>query len=145
MVILAAIETSWGWTGLQPLEVVGENPFGNLIVKDYEGRYWRICPEDLSCAVVAENREQLESLSHDQEFLHDWYMSRMVEEAHERLGPLEPGRKYCLKVPGALGGEYGGPNLATISLEELIAASGHLAHQIKDLPDGAQVRLEVTR
>jgi hypothetical protein len=57
---------------------------------------------------------------------------------------LAPGRKYCLKVPGVLGGEYGGDNLTTISLDELIRASGHIAQQIADLPNGASIKLSVT-
>ena len=89
------------------------------MVKDVHGKYWRLCPEDLSCTVVTENREELDALSKDQEFLRDWHMSALVDYAHERLGVLPDGRKYCLKIPGVLGGEYGGDNVATIGLEEL--------------------------
>lgn len=61
-------------------------------------------------------------------------MRSLVEQAREKSGPLPEGRKYCLKIPAILGGEYGGDNLATISLLELIRASGHLAQQTKDSP-----------
>lgn len=144
MNVIAAVEEAWGWVGMQPTEIVGENEFGNLMIKDVDGRYWRLSPEDLSCKVVAQTRADLDRLSVDQEFLRDWYMRPLVEQAREKCGPLPEGRKYCLKIPGALGGEYGGDNLATITLVELIRASGHLAQQIKDLPDGAKVRLQVT-
>ena len=143
-IILEIIKDSWGWTGIEPIEIVGENAFGNLIIKDAYNKYWRLCPEDIYCKVVAQNRPELDSLSIDEEFMTDWYMDSLVEMANEKLGPLQEGRKYCLKVPGVLGGEYSGDNLATISLEELIRFSGDLAHQIKDLPDGAQVKLNVT-
>ena len=63
--------------------------------------------------------------------------------ARERVGALRPGFKYCLKIPGTLGGEYGGDNLGTISLGELISVSGDIAQQIKDLPDGAKIRLSI--
>lgn len=36
-------------------------------------------------------------------------------------------QKYCLKIPGVIGGEHGGDNLGRISLDELIRASGHIA------------------
>jgi hypothetical protein len=114
------IRSAWGWTGIEPSEVVDESDFGNLIVRDLQGSYWRICPEDLYCKVVAHSREQLDALSRDQEFLHDWHMSALVEEARNRFGSLEPGQKYCLKIPGVLGGEYGGDNLASISLVGLM-------------------------
>lgn len=144
MSLVEDLRESWGWTGLEPVEVVGENDFGNLMIRDRDGRYWRLCPEDLSCEIVAGDRAGLDALSRDQEFLHDWYMKALVEEARVRLGPLAEGRKYCLKIPGVLGGEYGGANLATISLAELVRSSGDVARQIKDLPDGARVELKVT-
>ena len=70
-------------------------------------------------------------------------MSELVQQARERLGPLRPGFKYCLKIPGTLGGEYGGDNLATISLGSLVLVSGEIAQQIEGLPDGAQVKLSI--
>ena len=133
-----------GRTGLQPDHVVGDNDFGNLIVKDQCGRYWRIFPEDLSCKIVASSKTELDTLSQDQQFLSDWCMTELVQQARERLGPLRPGFKYCLKIPGVLGGEYGGDNLATISLGGLVSASGHIAKQVNDLPDGAQLKLSIT-
>jgi hypothetical protein len=143
MQLVAIVKEAWGWIGIDPLEIVGDNDFGNLMVKDKGGRYWRLCPEDLECKVVASDRAELDALSQDQEFLHDWHMTALVEQARERLGPLRPGYKYYLIVPGALGGEYGGSNLASIPLSELIAASGSIARQIAGLPDGTQVQLSV--
>jgi Domain of unknown function (DUF1851) len=143
MELIAIIQDAWGWTGLQAYEVVGENDFGNLMIKDKAGRYWRLCPEDLSCRIVASTREELDRLSADHEFLTDWRMTNLVHRARAQLGPLRPGYKYCLKIPGTLGGEYGGDNLSTSPLGELVASSGHVAHEIHGLPDGAQVRLTV--
>lgn len=80
--VIKIIEESWGWIGIKPAEIVGENDFGNLIVRDVLGKYWRLCPEDLYCKVVAENREQLDSLSKSQDFLADWYMSSLAGEAN---------------------------------------------------------------
>ena len=143
MNIVDEIKESWGWVGIEPLEVVGENDFGNLMIKDIEGKYWRLCPEDLYCKVVAKNRAELDALSTDQEFSSDWYMKALVEVAKDKLGPLEEGRKYYLVIPGVLGGEYGINNIKTLPLAELIRLSGDLGKQIKDLPDGAQVKLKV--
>src|SRR4051794_13557656 len=104
MELVEHIERAWGWTGIKPVKVVGENDFGNLMVRDERGQYWRICPEDLYCEVVVTDRAALDSLTKDQEFQQDWSMSALVEEALAKVGPLYPGRKYCLKIPGPLGG-----------------------------------------
>ena len=144
MRLLNVVRDAWGWVGLNPVEVVGENDFGNLMLKDVSGKYWRLCPEDCYCRVVASSREEFDALSTNQQFLKDWDMSALVDDAFEKFGVLPDGRKYCLKIPGVLGGAYAGENLGTISLEELVQASGHVARQINDLPDGAQIKLKVT-
>ncbi|WP_208728728.1 hypothetical protein [Leptospira selangorensis] len=56
---------------------------------------------------------------------------------------MADGRKYCLKVPGTLGGEYKLSNISVISFIELIQFSGDVALQIKDLPDGSKVQLKI--
>jgi hypothetical protein len=141
MSLLDEIRQYWGWAGIEPVDIVGENDFGNLIVEDEEGKYWRLCPEDCYCEVVAGSREELGRLQTDQEFLQDWYMRDFVALANDLCGPLSQGRKYCLKIPGVLGGAYGRDNLATAPLVELVRLSGDIARQIKDLPDSAQIRL----
>lgn len=143
MTLVEEIRAAWGWIGLIPTEVVGQNEFGNLIVRDAEGRYWRVCPEELDCQVIANNREQLDELTTNQDFLSDWYMGSVVDLAKAKFGALADDRKFCLKIPGVLGGKYEESNIGTISLTELIRASGHLALEIRDLPDGAQVRLNI--
>ena len=141
--LLRVIRESWGWTGLDPVEVVDENDFGNVIVRDASGSYWRIVPEDLSCEVVAENRAALDTLSRDQVFLKDWYMESLVADAVRVHGPLEGGRKFFLLTPGPLGGAYDSKNVRTAPVEEVLGLAGDIARQIKDLPDGAKVEIKV--
>jgi hypothetical protein len=140
---ISQIEAAWSWTGLLPRAVIAENDFGNLIVEDVQGRYWRICPEELSCIVVSGTRAGWDELSASPEFQEDWEMWPLLREATARLGPLDQGRKYCLKIPAVLGGKYSGDNLGTIGLSELIAVSGDMAKQISDVPHGSRVKLRV--
>ena len=144
MDLITEIREAWGWVGIDPEEVVGENDFGNLIVRDRSGHYWRLCPEDSYCRIVAEGPEELDELSEDQDFLHDWNMTRLVTQAKEALGSLPNGRKYYLVIPGVLGGAYDASNIKTLPLIELIRLSGDIAKQIADIPDGAKVEFKVT-
>ena len=84
---------------MEPVKLIDDNDFGNLIIEDVRGQYWRLCPEELYCKVVAGNSEELERLAKDQEFLSDWHMRGLVDEAFQQRGVLAPGRKYCLKNP----------------------------------------------
>ena len=94
MELLTSISESWSWIGIRPVQVVGDNSFGHLIIKDEAGLYWRLCPEDLYCKIVANSRAELDTLSQNQEFLEDWYMVNLEAAAKEQLGPLRPGYKY---------------------------------------------------
>lgn len=136
------IREAWGWIGIDPKEVVAINPFGNLLIRDSADRYWRLCPEDVYCKVVADSTEEFSVLLDDEEFLLDWEMNELFEEARATVGPLKEGYRYCLKIPGILGGTYRGDNLASVPLSEMIGFSGSLAKQVKDLPDGAEIKLE---
>lgn len=134
MITVEEVNEAWGWVGLNAVEVLGENAFGNLIIRDEDGKYWRISPENLCCEPVAEDRAALDALSYNQEFLNEWYMPEEVHLAESILGPLSAGRKYCLKIPSALGGDYGGDNLAMAPLSVLIRFSGEGAQQFDGLP-----------
>jgi hypothetical protein len=141
--MLDIIRKAWGWIGLDPANVVATNSFGNLIVRATDGAYWRICPEELSCKRAAQDAVEFQALWTDDEFRTDWEMSRLADLARQKLGPLPEGRCYCLKLPAVIGGSYDATNLGTISLSELISFSGHMAEQIKDVPDGGQIQIEI--
>jgi hypothetical protein len=125
--IIEVIRQAWAWVGLEPAEIVEENNFGNLLVKDVHGKYWRICPEDAYCCIVATDLDTLAALVRNENFLRDWKMAALAKLAREKLGPLTPGNKYCLNTPTRLGGSYESANLGIISLTELIRNAGALA------------------
>ncbi len=127
------------------MRVVSENAFGNLILEDTQGKFWRLCPEDLYCEVVAASQVALDTLLKDPEFLEDWYMRLLVERTQNHLGEPGEGDKYCLVTPGPLGGEYGVANIKTAPLIEIIRLSGDIAFQIKDLEDGAKIRFKLKK
>ena len=137
MITVDDINESWGWCGLNAVAVLGENPFGNLLLLDDEGRCWRLRPQDLVCEPVASNHAELTALAYNQAFLATWYMPELVRLAEATLGPLVDDRKYCLKIPHSLGGEYQRDNFAMVPLPELIRFAGESAQQF-DGYGGAQ-------
>lgn len=140
MNILKEIKNAWGWIGLDPQEIVVENEFGNLIIKDPENKFWRLSPEDVSCEVVAETIEEYNLLIQDKDFVEDWFMTAMVDEATKKLGKLKPGHKFYMVVPGVLGDEYGGSNVKMAPFTAIIKFSGSLGKQINEKPDGAEIK-----
>lgn len=70
-------------------------------------------------------------------------MLELVEAAKDSVGLLEEGRKYCLVIPGVLGGTYDTSNIRSVPLVELVRFSGDLGKQIRDLPDGEKIQLKI--
>lgn len=132
MDIIELIEESWGWTGLAPERIVAENDFGNILVEDCNGTFWRICPEELECLQIAKDGFEFGALLKDEDFVDDWEMDNLIGLAEEALGILPEGQKFHLKVAGVLGGEYELDNICIISYEEQIRTTGALAKQIED-------------
>ena len=58
------------------------------------------------------------------------------------LGSLAEGEYFCLVIPGAADGEYGGANLKKAPLLDVIKFSGDFGEKIKDLPDGAEIKFK---
>ena len=142
--LIHVIRESWGWTGIDPEEVVKENDFGNLVVRDSSGRYWRICPEEAYCKIIANDQTEFDRISETKEFLEDWQMTWLVEMAKESLGSLQDGRKYYLVIPGVIGGAYEASNIRTLRLTELIDMRGAFAKEIDGIPDGTPVKLKIS-
>jgi len=135
MELIEIVKDAWGFTGLIPVRVIDVNAFGNLLVEDADGRTWRICPEELSCKIAATTPQEIEKIRSSD----DWSMGRLVDLATAAHGRPVEGRCFCLKIPAVLGGKYDVSNIGTVTIAELIAFSGDLASQIKDLPDGAPI------
>lgn len=141
--MLTTINKAWDWIGVKAKEIVQINDFGNIIFKSTENEFWRICPEELYCEKIADSQSEYEKLLSDSEFIEDWEMDNLVQIAKDTVGKLMQGEKYCLKLPGVLGGEYNSENIGKVSQMEQIGFSGDLAKQIKDLPDGTEFKIEI--
>ncbi|WP_438423855.1 T6SS immunity protein Tdi1 domain-containing protein [Aquimarina macrocephali] len=141
--MIAEINKAWNWKGFNATEIIRTNEFGNVIFKTDKNEYWRICPEEISCGKIAESESELNKISSDPEFIEDWEMTNLVNIAKSELGELKENEKYCLKMSAVIGGEYEKSNLGKISFAELIAFSGDLGFQIKDLKDGQKIKLNI--
>lgn len=130
MSILESVSQYWGWTGIQPEKIIAENEFGNLIMQDVEGRFWRLCPEDLYCDPIADDKDEYNELVKDEEFNLDWFMDVMVQKATEKYGTLPEGKKFHLLEPGALGGKYAVFNIRPMEFDRMIKFSGELAQKV---------------
>jgi hypothetical protein len=141
--MIAIINKFWDWIGVNAKEIINTNEFGNIIFKSDRDEFWRICPEELSCNLIAKTHDEYERLTQDSDFKTDWEMKTLVDLALSVLGSLNSDEKYCLKLPGVLGGEYKANNLGKITFKEQIEFAGELGEKIKDLPDGTKINFQI--
>jgi len=141
--MIEIINKSWAWTGIEPVEIIMENDFGNLIIMDKVLKYWRLCPEDLYCEVIAQNKIEYDELLLSSDFIEDWNMKLLVEEADSKYGELANNYKYMLVTSGVLGGAYDITNINVAPFDEIVELSGELAFQLKDMEDGSEIELTV--
>jgi len=141
--MITKINKAWNWKGFNATEIIRTNEFGNVIFKTDKNEYWRICPEEISCERIAETESEFNKVSSDSEFITDWEMTNLVNIAKSELGELKENERYCLKMAAVISGQYEKSNLGKISFSELIAFSGDLGFQIKDLKDGQKIKLNI--
>ena len=134
-----AIADGWSWKLGTPVAVLATSPLGNVIVKNGDGWFFRIMPEEWQCDLLAHSEEEFAARCLEANFRRDWEMRALVEKAQAAHGSLAEGQVYHLVIPGHLGGKYEVENLQIISLCELLAHSGAIAQQVDDVPDGGEV------
>lgn len=142
--LLEAVAEGWSWKLGRPVAIIATNRFGNAIVQNEQGQFFRIMPEEWECELLASSAEELEQTRKSDDFIRDWEMTALVQRAQTFLGPLEEGEVYYLVIPGCLGGKYAEENIRKNSLRELLAYSGEMARQIDDVPDGGSVTIVPT-
>ncbi|HEX4612513.1 MAG TPA: T6SS immunity protein Tdi1 domain-containing protein, partial [Urbifossiella sp.] len=75
---------------------------------------------------------------------HEWLMIPLVDQLVAAGVVLAPGTCYGFKTPPVLGGEYAVDNVGPLPIPDYLGAYGSIHKQLRDLPDGTQVVLEVT-
>ncbi|SCZ53762.1 protein of unknown function [Epibacterium ulvae] len=143
MNLIAEVNRCWSWTGLQAVSVEAMNSFGNLLICDAQGQYRRICPEELTCEIVASSAQALSELWSHEDFVLDWEMTDLVQLAQAHLGELSEGWVYTLIIPGMFGGAYEATNMHKVPLSELIEHSGAFALKAQEIPEGGQILFDV--
>jgi len=73
--------------------------------------------------------------------LHTGY--KLIHEWQSENGAIIPGFRLCPKLPFVLGGQYAVENLYSISALDGLLFRAEIANQIRNLPNGAKVRIVV--
>lgn len=141
--LVHALNTAWGWTGVEFAEDVAHSLMGHVLAIDAQGIYHYVDPDILAVTRLGdEAAAQTHMASAETRAI--WRADALVEAATQRLGFTALGEVYSRTLSAILSGDYEPENLVRIDLVDLIYLTGDLARQTRDLPDGARVQLKAT-
>ena len=104
-------------------------------------RIWTFDPETAQTKPMASSLEAwARALLDDYEVLTGYPIAREWQALH---GPLKEATRLMPKTPFVLGGGYTIANLAAVDAVQAMRLRGDMATQIRDLPEGAAIRLKI--
>ncbi|WP_169787963.1 T6SS immunity protein Tdi1 domain-containing protein [Caldimonas brevitalea] len=74
----------------------------------------------------------------------EWFLAPVVDQLLAEGKLLAEGQCFAFKVLPILGGTYAAENMVPMSAAEWYGFSGHVHHQIKDLPEGTSMSFKIS-
>lgn len=115
---------------------------GHLVLSDSDDRFFYLDPDGMAIIALGSREEAQEHLD-GEEAKELWFGGDLLARGRELLGEPPDGKVITLKPEALIEGKYAPENLMILPLEELIHLTGSIARQIKDLPDGSQIQIEI--
>jgi hypothetical protein len=134
----------WAWLLPAKLTVWIMNRYGDLflVFDDETVHLFDVAAGTLT--KIAENRDDSCNRIDDDDNANDWLMIPLVDQMTQAGKMLKPGQCYSLVISPMLGGEYSVANSIIVDVAKHYSFHASIHKQIKDLPEGTQVRLVVT-
>ena len=140
----AASETDlFDWSPIlpSPVRILQTNLFGDAFVLVDDGTVHMLERASHSAQLIASSEEEFWKEVEDD--LQGWQLRRLVDECRLAGKILKDGQCYAFTTLPIFGGDYVVENIWVVSWEEWFLLTADIFTQIKDLPDGTTVRLQV--
>lgn len=140
---LTQLRESWAWLLLDPFEPVLFSVLGDMFFELASGGVWWLNTGTAEVSRVADSVGEFQDLLAT-DVVKEWFMPDLVERLHA-VGkrPTAGGCFTYVTLPVFKEGIYDVSNLNPVNAREHFALTGHLLQEIRALPDGAKVRLNV--
>ncbi len=117
------------------------NLLGDLIIVNTDDEVLFIDVGNGTSEVIAKSREEFMQLLNIDDNANHWLAIPLVESCKVRGLILSEGECYGFKMPPILGGGYEPENIVPRKLASNYQFLIHIHNQIKDLPDGAKIKI----
>jgi hypothetical protein len=140
---LAALQTAWQWLLPQPFEPVMASTLGDVFFQQGGPEVFWLNTGTAEITRVAASRSEFMELLRT-EIADEWFMPHLIEELHEAGKLLQPDGCYTYVVlPIFAEGKYEASNLNPVPSAEHFGLTGEIHRQLRDLPDGSKVSVQV--
>jgi hypothetical protein len=133
----------WAWLLPATLTVWMMNRFGDLFIVLDDGTVHILDVGRGTFKKVAESRGDFAERVDEGDNANQWLMIPLVDRLCASGLTLGEGQCYSYRQPPILGGDYTVGNTCVSPIPEHYRAYASIHHQIKDLPDGTNVVLDV--
>ena len=129
---------SWDWADIQNKQPVFTSPFGDVFFKAQDG-FWFL---DLLEGMLTRLWSDADALQAELNTAagQDRYLMAGLAFAAERQGIIPSARQVLsFKVAPVLGAAIAVENIEVMDFEVIVHITGHLHHQVRDMPPGSRI------
>ena len=148
---VAEAADAWRWLIPEPWTIIFSSMFGGLFLeKQTGGAFWLECGTGM-IERVADSASDLNAFlggPRDEVWddrVDEWFLPGFVQTLHDAGKVPGTGECYGLTIlPIFKGGTYTVDNAFVVPVREWLSLTGSMHEQMRDVPDGAQVRIQIT-
>jgi hypothetical protein len=136
---------AWAWLLKEPFHPVLFSTIGDVFFARDSGSVWWLNTGTGELTQVADSIEHFRELLKTS-LADEWLMPALIAQLHAAGKVPEPGECYTyVTLPVFAEGEYVVDNLNAVPAGEHYAVTGHIHHEIAELPDSSKVRLQTVQ
>jgi hypothetical protein len=138
-----AILENWLWLiglNMKPYLI---SSMGDMFLTDSKGKVFWLNTGEGVLDIVSNSIEEFQAKLSDSIHLNTWFMVDFVESLMSSGLILSLGKIYSFKKLPILGGDYLPNNIVVMDIEEHFKITGYIHRQIKDLPEGTQIKFRI--
>jgi hypothetical protein len=134
----------WKWLVCGTFELLAVNAFGDLFLEDSNCNVHWLDITNAAFSAIAASAQDFTIAAATPEKRNEWLLEGLAEQAARR--GFRPGKGQCVgyKIPAVFKESATSPNnLYVADLYEFVSFMGDVHNQMKNAPDGSQIRLKV--
>ena len=140
-----ALLSDWAWMLPETLTVWMMNRFDDLFVVLDDRSVWMLDVGGGSFEQVAENRDDFADRVKRDQNANNWFMIPLIDKLVASGMVLRHGECFSYRKPPVISGDYTVENACIVPIVEHFGNYAAIHHQLKDVPDGTEVVLNVKR